>query len=54
VTVGRVTRGARVDTRRALDPPPELCFLPRRLSLYRSRTAPGGARYERLGGVDLA
>ncbi len=54
VTVGRVARGTRIDTRHQLDPrPPELCFLPRRLSLYRSRTSPEGARYERLGGVEL-
>jgi len=54
VTVGRVARGTRIDTRRALDPPaPALSFSARRLILYRSRTSPEGARYERLGGVEL-
>ncbi len=54
VTLGRVARGTRVDTRPALDPPaPQLCFQARALTLYRSRTSPEGARYERLTGVDL-
>jgi 2'-5' RNA ligase len=54
VTVGRVPRGTRIDTRRALDPPaPELLFQARGLLLYRSRTSPDGARYERLGGIAL-
>lgn len=54
VTVGRVRRGARIDTREALDPPvPQLRFGARSMILYRSRTTPEGARYERLGGVEL-
>jgi len=54
VTVGRVARGTRIDTRRALDPPaPALSFHVRTLTLYRSRTAPAGARYEPLSGVEL-
>ena len=55
VTVGRVARGTRIDTRRAFDPPaPALRFQAPALTLYRSRTAPDGARYERLSGVELA
>lgn len=54
VTVGRVARGTRIDTRQALDPPaPALCFQARMLTLYRSRTTPEGARYERLSGDEL-
>ena len=54
VTVGRVARGTRIDTRRALDPPaPALRFEARMLTLYRSRTTPEGARYERLSGAEL-
>lgn len=54
VTVGRVAPGARIDVRRALDPPaPELCFHAQALTLYRSHTAPGGARYEVLARVAL-
>jgi 2'-5' RNA ligase len=54
VTVGRVRRGVRIDTRGALDPPvPQLRFRARSMVLYRSRTTPEGARYERLGGVEL-
>lgn len=54
VTVGRVARATRVDTRDALDPPaPRLRFQARGLVLYRSRTTPEGARYERLGGAEL-
>jgi len=54
VTVGRVARASRIDTRAALDPPaPHLRFGPRSLALYRSRTSPQGARYERLTGVEL-
>lgn len=55
VTVGRVARGTRIDTRRTLEPPaPALRFAARALTLYRSRTAPQGARYERISGVELA
>lgn len=54
VTVGRVPRGTRIDTREALEPPPpKLCFAARGLTLYRSRTTPEGARYERISGVEL-
>ncbi|HEV2777607.1 MAG TPA: RNA 2',3'-cyclic phosphodiesterase [Solirubrobacteraceae bacterium] len=54
VTVGRVARGTRIDTRVAIDPPaPTLRFQARMLTLYRSRTTPQGAHYERLSGVEL-
>lgn len=54
VTVGRVPRGTRIDTRRRLEPSaPALHFHAPGLTLHRSRTAPGGARYERLAGVEL-
>lgn len=55
VTVGRVARGTRIDTRDALEPPaPDLRFAARALTLYRSHTRPQGARYERIGGTELA
>jgi 2'-5' RNA ligase len=55
VTVGRVRRGTPVDARRALDPAaPELAFAPAALTLYRSHTGAGGARYEPLARADLA
>ena len=47
VTVGRVPRGARVAAD-ALSPPPALTFEARALTLYRSHTGRGGARYEAL------
>lgn len=54
VTVGRVARGTRIDTRRELAPPaPALRFHAAGLTLQRSRTAPDGARYVRLAGVEL-
>lgn len=54
VTVGRVPRGTRIDTRRALEPaPPRLSFEAPSLTLYRSQTASGGARYDPLERVDL-
>jgi 2'-5' RNA ligase len=56
VTVARVARDARsrVDARRELSPPvPELAFALPALTLYRSRTGPGGASYEALGRVGL-
>jgi len=52
VTVGRVPRGARV----AADvpqPPPALEFDPCALTLYRSHTGRGGARYEALASVGV-
>jgi 2'-5' RNA ligase len=54
VTVGRVTRGTRVDPRRELVAPPALSFVPPALTLYRSHTAPGGARYEPLERVAVS
>jgi 2'-5' RNA ligase len=53
VTVGRVPRGARL---RAvdLDAPPVFEFRAQALTLYRSRTGPGGARYAPLARVPLA
>lgn len=49
VTVGRVPRGTRIDARRPLRPPaPPLSFQPPSLTLYRSHTGAGGARYEAL------
>lgn len=54
VTVGRVPRGTRIDARRPLDPPaPELSFRAPALTLYRSHTRAGGARYEPLERVGL-
>lgn len=54
VTVGRVARGTRIDTARELEPSaPRLHFHAPTLTLYRSRTAPEGARYERLTAVEL-
>lgn len=54
VTVGRVPRGTRIDARRPLDPPaPELSFQAPALTLYRSHTGAGGARYEPLQRVGL-
>ena len=54
VTVGRVRRGTRIDTRRDLHPPPpEVSFRAPALTLYRSHTPAGGARYEPLARVLL-
>lgn len=54
VTVGRVRRGTRIDARRPLDPPaPALSFRAPGLTLYRSHTGAGGARYEPLERVGL-
>ena len=54
VTVGRVPRGARIDWRRELRPPaPELAFGAPALTLYRSHTGRGGARYQVLERVGL-
>jgi 2'-5' RNA ligase len=55
VTVGRVRRGARIDARRVLDAAvPQLSFTPPALTLYRSHTGAGGARYEPLARVAAA
>lgn len=49
VTVGRVARGSRVDSRRMLEPPvPQLSFEAPALTLYRSHSVAGGSRYEPL------
>jgi 2'-5' RNA ligase len=54
VTVGRVPRGTRIDARAALEPaPPQLAFAPAALTLYRSHTGAGGARYEPLARVEM-
>lgn len=54
ITVGRVPRGTPIDTRRPLEPPPPaLSFKPPALTLYRSHTGAGGARYEPLEQVAL-
>jgi 2'-5' RNA ligase len=52
VTVGRVRRGTRVRTEE-LPPPPALTFGADGLTLYRSHTGGGGARYEALEQVTL-
>ncbi len=52
VTVGRVARDARVSAS-ALEPPPQLTFHVPSMTLYRSRSVRGGARYEHLASVDL-
>jgi 2'-5' RNA ligase len=51
VTVARVARGAR--TRTELPPPPPLDLRGSRVTLYRSRLAPSGARYEPLHTIEL-
>ena len=54
VTVGRVARGTPIDTRRALEPGvPELAFEAPAVTLYRSHTGAGGARYEPLVRAEL-
>lgn len=54
VTVARVARGTRIAGRVELDPPaPALGFHAPALTLYRSRTSPERAHYERLSGVEL-
>ncbi len=54
VTVGRVPRGTRIDTRPALDPPvPDLALRAPALTLYCSHTGTDGARYEALSSVAL-
>jgi len=52
VTVGRVARDARLRPS-PLDVPPALTFAAPGVTLYRSRTQPGGARYEALARVSL-
>ena len=53
VTVGRVPRDTRIDTRRELAPAPRLSFDAPALTLYRSHTGRGGARYEPLARAAL-
>ncbi len=53
VTVGRVSRGVRIDARSALAPPPQLSFRAPALALYRSHTGRAGARYEPLARAAL-
>jgi 2'-5' RNA ligase len=54
VTVGRVPRGTRIDTRTELDPhPPDLEVRIPALTLYCSHTGADGARYEALSSVAL-
>ena len=54
VTVGRVARGTPIDTRRALEPDvPALAFEAPAVTLYRSHSGVGGARYEPLVRVAL-
>jgi len=53
VTVGRVRRGTRVRMQDPLEPP-ALEFRAATLTLYRSQTAPSGARYEPLACAALA
>lgn len=52
VTVGRVRRGTRAPTQEPLEPP-ALTFPADALTLYRSHTGAGGARYEPLARVAL-
>jgi len=54
VTVARVRARRRLRPREvALSAPPRATFRPPSLSLYRSRTGPGGARYEPLARASL-
>jgi 2'-5' RNA ligase len=48
VTVARARRDTRLRATALHSPPPALTFEPEALVLYRSHTAPGGARYEPL------
>jgi 2'-5' RNA ligase len=52
VTVARTARNARIQAP-ALDPPPPVEVHCWRVTLYRSRLGPGGARYEPLATVEL-
>jgi RNA 2',3'-cyclic 3'-phosphodiesterase len=53
VTVARVPRGTRARAVK-LPGPPRLRFLANQVTLYRSRLAPSGARYEPQGTVELS
>jgi 2'-5' RNA ligase len=52
VTVARVAARQRV-RERELEEPPAMPVLGSRVTLFRSRLSPGGARYEALGSVEL-
>ncbi len=52
VTVARVARGARVRPR-SIEAPPGFTFRCSRVTLYRSRLSPAGARYEPLASFEL-
>jgi 2'-5' RNA ligase len=55
VTVGRVTRGARVGRRTELpEVPGELTFTATTVTLFRSRLSAAGARYEGLASVETS
>ena len=53
VTVARVPRGTRIQTREELPQPPPVEFPGAALTLYRSRLSREGARYEALARRDL-
>lgn len=53
VTVARVGKDVRRFRARSLEPPPGLAVRCSRVTLYRSRLSPAGARYESLASVDL-
>jgi 2'-5' RNA ligase len=52
VTLARAGRSGRVASS-PLPTPPALSFAAPRLTLFRSRLTPGGARYEALAGIEL-
>lgn len=54
VTVGRIPRDTRLRRPQELQVPPPTTFAAQALTLYRSHTQRGGARYEALASVALA
>jgi len=52
VTLARVTRGARLRSSE-LPAPPSLGFTPGQVTLFRSRLAPSGARYEAIARIAI-